>query len=75
MSTDAGVSITGRPSRLALVATVLSGVAGIPAKPGAGATGGAGAPCGVGAAGAGCVFLTARLTLRFPDTLIGGRPF
>ena len=40
-----------------------------------GGTSGAGTAFGVGAAVAGWVILTLRFSLRFPDTLIGGRSF
>ena len=63
--------MTGNPSRLALVATVPSGVMGIPAK----RLGGAGSVFGAAGAGAPAYgFLTfPRCFGRFPDTLIGGR--
>ena len=62
MSTDAGVSRTGSPNRLALVATVLSGVIGIPAR----LLGGVGS--GFGAGG------SRRLGLRLFDLAARLRP-
>ncbi|HTZ02432.1 MAG TPA: hypothetical protein VMC05_08875 [Xanthobacteraceae bacterium] len=82
MSTEAGVSMTGNPSRLALAATPLSGVAGMPesASPGAGPGFGAGDPAwlfgAAGAAPAGCgCFTLPRLIGRRPETLICGSFF